>query len=173
MSDSATEKTKSALKRGWWFALLLVFVGTIIVVTIMVARQPASWTLMTPSNSRYQLTIAASRPSTSPGTLYYLSAATTDQEQQRGLSGRASMPPNNGMAFVYSGMDTRCFWMKDMRFALDILWLNADQKVTHIETNVQPLSYPTQYCYVAKYVIELNAGEVAKSAIKTGQALSF
>ena len=42
------------------------------------------------------------------------------------------------MLFVFGNEAKHTFWMKDMKFPIDIIWLNSDGKVVHIEKNLQP-----------------------------------
>lgn len=110
------------------------------------------------------------------GHTFSLEVASTAQEQSQGLGNRASLPDNEGMLFVFSGVpQTECFWMKDMSFPLDIVWIAADKQVVHIEQDVSPDTYPRSFCPSdpAQYVIELNAGAVASSGIRVGQTLNF
>lgn len=85
------------------------------------------------------------------------------------------MAQDQGMLFVFNAPDTVCFWMKDMRFSLDIIWLDAQKEVVHIEKNVSPETFPKTYCpdKPAQYVIELNAGEAARNHLVAGHRLSF
>lgn len=105
---------------------------------------------------------------------YSLERATTDAEQAKGLSDRDNLAPQAAMLFSFSGNDEECIWMKDMRFSLDILWLDNNKKVTRIEQNVRPETYPNTFCQdKTKYVFELNVGDVQKLGIQTGQQLVF
>lgn len=104
---------------------------------------------------------------------YRLEVADTAARQQKGLSDRDSLPDDAGMLFPYNEVAERCFWMKDMQFSIDIIWAGSDKRVTHIESNVSPASYPRSYCYPAQYVIELNAGEAEKSEVLVGKRLDF
>ena len=54
--------------------------------------------------------------------------ALTDEEKARGLSGRESLDEDEGMLFVFDVPGNYGFWMKDMNFAIDIIWLN--EKIT-------------------------------------------
>src|SRR5574341_1002590 len=64
--------------------------------------------------------------------------ANTDAKRQKGLSGRESLGDNQGMLFVFEKPDTQpSFWMKDMKIAIDILWIDNDQ-IVQIDKNVQP-----------------------------------
>ena len=106
---------------------------------------------------------------------YTLMIANTDAGRQRGLGGRASLASDRGMIFVFDEAGTECFWMKDMQFSLDMIWLSNDKKITKIETNVTPATYPKQFCgdETTRYVIELNAGEAERAGLHVGMVLSL
>ena len=57
--------------------------------------------------------------------------------RQRGLSYRDGLEPGTGMLFVYPDEGPRSFWMKEMRFCLDIVWFGDDAIVGAAE-NVCP-----------------------------------
>ncbi|OHB17739.1 MAG: hypothetical protein A2749_01730 [Parcubacteria group bacterium RIFCSPHIGHO2_01_FULL_45_26] len=90
--------------------------------------------------------------------------ADNPEEQAMGLSGRKFMPPDHGMLFVFPTPTKPGFWMKDMLFPLDIIWLDRNWEITQINEDVSPETYPKIYqsATIIKYVLELNAG-VAKS----------
>ncbi len=173
MWASATAKTKSALKRAWRLVLVALLVGLIVWVAVLQFRSPVSTELST-AKQTYTLSFAssASAPYTK-SRMYYLNAATSGTAQELGLGGRNSMAMDRGMLFSYPFDDTRCFWMKGMRFSLDIIWTDTHKKVTHIEKNVAPETYPQQYCAVGRYIIELNAGQAEEAGITEGQTLTF
>ncbi len=106
---------------------------------------------------------------------YDLEYATTPQARATGLSGRKEMAADHGMLFVYDKPEKTCMWMKDMGFALDIIWLDYDSRVIHIKTFVSPNTYPADFCppTLAGYVIELKAGQVKRAKVTLGQHLSF
>jgi uncharacterized membrane protein (UPF0127 family) len=103
------------------------------------------------------------------GHTYYVELAKTVATQEKGLGDRDTMPSDHGMLFVYKKPAQLCFWMKGMRFPLDMLWLDGNKRVVHIEQNVAPNTYPKDFCALAQYVLELNTGQVKKSNIKVGQ----
>lgn len=105
--------------------------------------------------------------------------ADTDSLRQKGLSGRNSLSENSGMLFVFPKNSFPSFWMKDMNFSLDFIWI-SDSKVSQINENVQPEpgktdSQLTLYSPRSPidYVLEVNAGFVAKHNIKVGDAVTL
>lgn len=100
--------------------------------------------------------------------------ATTQSAQEKGLSGRASLTPDQSMLFVYSSEDRRCMWMKGMQFAIDIVWLDSKKRVIAAEQNVQPDSYPTSFCHEgAQYVIEFANGTAERLRLNPGDVFRF
>lgn len=98
----------------------------------------------------------------------------TNQQRLKGLSDRDFLSPNTGMLFSYNNPATECMWMKDMRFSIDIIWLDESQVISKIERNVAPETYPQSFCQDnTMYVIELNAGDAERLGLQTGQKLSF
>lgn len=105
---------------------------------------------------------------------YTLEVMASESARIRGLSGRPRIENNKGLLFVYPTDAQVCMWMKDMKFNIDILWLNDSKEVLRVEKDVKPSSYPNRYCNdYTRYVIELNAGQTEKSKIKLGQKLDI
>ncbi|MEK7176049.1 MAG: DUF192 domain-containing protein [Patescibacteria group bacterium] len=91
--------------------------------------------------------------------------ADTTEKLARGLSGRKSLSPGSGMLFVFSEIGSYGFWMKDMKFPIDIAWLERIDnsfRIVGIERNVSPESFPHVFYppVPIKYVVETNAGEL-------------
>lgn len=63
--------------------------------------------------------------------------ADTAYLRSQGLSGRESLPEDAGMLFVFGSSSVQTFWMKGMRFPLDIIWIQND-RIVGIEKNVPP-----------------------------------
>lgn len=59
------------------------------------------------------------------------------EEQSRGLSGRTELASNRGMLFIFNESVTQRFWMRDMLFPIDIIWLNSGT-IIGFEENVNP-----------------------------------
>lgn len=109
------------------------------------------------------------------GRQFEVELVNSEPARTNGLSGRSSLPPDNAMLFVFDTASTQCFWMKDMKFPLDIIWVDTDRRIVHIEENLSPDSYPQSFCphQPARYVIEVNAGVVQDTGIDIGDKLSF
>jgi len=71
--------------------------------------------------------------------------ALTEAQREQGLSGRQSLNENEGMLFVFDSPGNYPFWMKDMNFPIDIIWLSEDGSVIYIKKNALPESYPEAY----------------------------
>lgn len=107
---------------------------------------------------------------------YRFELADTNQERQQGLSGRAGLPHNKVMFFDFGTIEPQCMWMKDMRFAIDMVWLSPEYRVQHIEENVAPETYPKSFCSPksdSAYVVELAAGQVQANGVKVGDHAQF
>jgi uncharacterized membrane protein (UPF0127 family) len=89
----------------------------------------------------------------------------------RGLSGRASLPDGQGMLFVMPYTAQHKFWMPDMHFAIDIVWLDDTFKVVDISINATPESYPATFMpsKPALYVLEVPSGFAATHKITIGE----
>lgn len=101
--------------------------------------------------------------------------ADTPASREQGLSGRTELKEGRGMLFVFDYSGTYAFWMKDMKFAIDMVWINQDKVVVHIERNATPESYfdfnpPKTFVNIpeAKYVLEIPAGASDKYGIYLG-----
>ena len=94
-------------------------------------------------------------------------------ERQQGLSHRDSLANDTVMVFIFPTDDLHGIWMKNMNFAIDILWLDESRRVVHIEEHVSPDTYPTIFRpdSAARYVVELNSGIVKQLRIQLGQQL--
>ena len=101
--------------------------------------------------------------------------AQTNTERWKGLSGRSTLAEDSGMLFVFKTDGQHGFWMKDMFFPIDIIWINKDEVVVHVETAVAPESYPNVYEPIleSRYVLEVNAGFSDEHMISVGDEVSF
>lgn len=94
-----------------------------------------------------------------------------DSSRARGLSNRDGLCGDCGMLFVFPQAGKYGFWMKDMRFPLDMLWIINDE-VIEIRENIAKNSRETLTPSVnADKVLEINANDVKRCDIKVGDKL--
>lgn len=121
------------------------------------------------SNVRYEVTLSVNQNN------FKVEVADTAYLLQKGLSGHAPLGTNEGMFFVFGTPDKYGIWMKDMLFAIDIIWIDEDFKVVHIEKNISPDTYPTIFYpnIPAKYVLEVSAGQSEAVNLKIGDSVKI
>jgi uncharacterized membrane protein (UPF0127 family) len=105
----------------------------------------------------------------------YAEVADTAASREQGLSGRKGLSDDEGMLFVFDTPGRYGFWMKDMLFSIDMVWINQDGVVVHLERNVSPDTYfkfnpPATFINgpEAKYVLELASGASEKYGVYLG-----
>ena len=115
------------------------------------------------------------------GKIVMVEVADNSVTRAKGLGGRESLGEERGMLFIFNDENVSPpFWMKDMRIAIDIIWIN-DGKVSQITKNVQP---PPEGATTADlelhlpddpidYVLEVNAGYSDANEIKVGDTIDL
>ena len=112
---------------------------------------------------------------------YSVDLAVLPEERQQGLSGREFMAQGEGMLFVFENEQPLHFWMKEMRFPLDMLWIDAQCRLVGVSADV-PTPPPNggdgeipraQSPSPARFVLELNAGEAARQGMAEGDLVEF
>ena len=96
--------------------------------------------------------------------------ADTPELRAKGLSGREGLARDEGMLFIFDSDGKYQFWMKDMRFNVDILWISDKGEVVDIKENASPSIYPAVFApnSPARYVLELPAGFVRENLVTVG-----
>jgi uncharacterized membrane protein (UPF0127 family) len=91
------------------------------------------------------------------------------------LGGRACIGPDQGMLFTFNKPGQYDFWMKNMKFPIDIVWVNENKMVVSVSPEVEPKTYPKTFTSnkPAKYVLELHAGRAQQLNISEGTNLNF
>jgi uncharacterized protein len=99
--------------------------------------------------------------------------ADNQDKRRKGLGDRDKLDSNSGMLFTFPKPGFYSFWMKGMRFALDIIWIN-DGKVVDIDQDVPPNSESifTPSTEVDT-VLEVNAGFVSLNNIMIGDKMEL
>jgi uncharacterized membrane protein (UPF0127 family) len=104
--------------------------------------------------------------------------AVTQEQMAKGLAVKDELEENESMLFVFGEPSRHSFWMKDMKFPIDILWLDSDGKVVHIEKNLQPcLSVLVCTNYSpntdSQYVLETVSGFTQRHNVNVGTDIDF
>jgi uncharacterized membrane protein (UPF0127 family) len=126
------------------------------------------------------------------GALVQVELAVTSDAVKKGLSGRPSLAMDRGMLFVFPKPSLYRFWMLNMLFPIDIIWIN-ENKVVSVNANVHPTfdaGIPLRRSFFgwllrrrrpifyfperpAQYVLEVNAGFAARHDIVPDNAVVF
>ena len=107
------------------------------------------------------------------GVTLHLDYATTTASRELGLGGRASIPQDYGMLFVFPSPGYYGFWMKDTLVPLDMFWLDAWGRVVYLKSDVATSSYPAVFYPTtsALYVLETAAGFAEAHGVVVGTQL--
>lgn len=107
--------------------------------------------------------------------------AITPAERSQGLSGREVLPAGTGMLFIFEGDQHLTFWMPDMNFPLDMIWIDSGCQVVDATLNA-PVPEPGQSLAdlprfspsaPARFVLEINAGEFEGAGLVRGDGAVF
>lgn len=106
----------------------------------------------------------------------HVDLAITPDQQAKGLSIKNSLNDSEGMLFPFDKPGDYSFWMKDMKFPIDILWIDTSNKIVHIEKNLQPCIFfllcPSYSPHSnSKYVLEINADLTTRNNITVGDSV--
>lgn len=99
----------------------------------------------------------------------------TEEQHRLGLGAVNKLPKDHGMLF--SGSGTMGIWMKGMKYSIDIIWLDKNGTVLHVEHSVHPKTYPKTFTNppgsFAVNVVELNAGVAKQLGLKNGDKITI
>jgi len=101
--------------------------------------------------------------------------ANDNASREQGLSDVSVLPQGEGELFVFDNPGLYGFWMKNMNFPLDMIWIDSNKVITDITTDARPDSYPNIFMPTApvKYVLEINSNSAIKMGLKKGVTVSF
>jgi uncharacterized protein len=124
-----------------------------------------------PCSTHYMHDVVVSTPTASIAA----EVAKTPQQREMGLSGRACIKSDEGMLFVFDHPGLYPFWMKDMKFSIDMIWMDANHRIVKIQSNVAPTTYPQNFVNTtpAQYVLEIQAGQAQALNLVIGSSLQF
>jgi len=114
---------------------------------------------------------------TSTGEKIPVEVADTLKKRSLGLGNRPYLKKGWGMLFVFEERKPHRFWMKDMQFPLDIIWLD-NHRIVHINQNAKPATSDNEPDVMTSpvpvnFVLEIAAGRAAKLRLKKGQQMKF
>lgn len=110
-------------------------------------------------------------------TIVPVEVVSTSAAIKKGLSGRSSLNANSGMLFIFSKASRYQFWMPDMHFPIDIIWIEGG-KVADISADVPTDFDPKNPVFFkpkvpVRYVLEVNAGFAEAHNIIIGTPVIF
>ncbi len=158
-------------------ALFILIIGMLVkaqkgernVLSSLFKRTPAPFVITNPK----EITVGTAK--------FNVFVAANNQDRQNGLSRVSSLKSDEGMLFVFESKDIMpIFWMKDMLIPLDFIWIN-DDKVVDVNQNVPAPSPNTPDSQLVRYapkvpvdyVLEVNAGTVAREKLKVGDSVNL
>lgn len=114
------------------------------------------------------------------GIIFKVDLADNPVKRELGLSYRKSMCDNCGMFFSFPKEDFYAFWMKDMNFDLDIIFINSEFEIVNIFSEVKKDGYiksnpasseKIKNTEAAIYVLELNSKKAEEKNLKVGDKI--
>jgi uncharacterized membrane protein (UPF0127 family) len=104
--------------------------------------------------------------------------AANDTQRTKGLAVKNHLNENESMLFVFSSARNQAFWMKDMKFPIDIIWMDPNKTVVHVEHSLEPCP-TTGYCQTyspgtdSLYVLETVEGFAVRHSVIEGTKMQF
>ncbi|MEM2918718.1 MAG: DUF192 domain-containing protein [Candidatus Altiarchaeota archaeon] len=110
-------------------------------------------------------------------TCIYAEVAMTDEKKRVGLMYRENLDSESGMLFPYKNEVIPAFWMKNMNFPIDIIWIDKHKRIFYIHQNVQPCRAEICEVYTPEkpimYVLEVNANFSYENNLTIGKEVKF
>jgi uncharacterized membrane protein (UPF0127 family) len=168
--------------------VVVIAIGVTATVAVLYLYPGIITTLGQPEDKQQELTISQELRSESDGyqhvnvtlngMVLVADIAATDEQRTKGLSVKDRLDENEAMLFVFDYEAQHTFWMKNMKFPIDIIWINSDKTVVYIEHNVEPCSSEI-FCPVFRpdhdslYVLETVGGFAERHDIVKGTMVEF
>ena len=96
----------------------------------------------------------------------------TEEGRSRGLSGREKLGEDEGMLFVFDQPGIYGFWMKEMKFPLDFIWIR-DNVVTEVRENVGIEEMDVKSKQAIDKVLEVTSGWVKQNNVRVGDKIKL
>ncbi len=146
--------------------LALVVAGVLLLVSLVYTRvDSAPVHSITLQKSSHVISIR--------GNAIRVSIANTEKLRAQGLSGRTGLASDEGMLFIFPKEGMYAFWMKDMLFSIDIVWIASDGTIVDMYEHVSPDTYPRAFMpqKQARYVLELPSNYIHAHGIMEGDVV--
>lgn len=161
------------MRRGYFYLIIIAVIIGVSLYGFMGDEGRAQLRNMIPFRRSAETAAATVR---FDGVTVTADVASSAAQQSKGLSGRTSLAADTGMLFVFSQDASTAFWMKDMRFPIDIIWIN-DDTVVDLDADVPIVTSGSPPLYTpvtpVNYVLEVNAGFAAAHGIAIGSAAAI
>ncbi len=167
-----TAKIKLVRKRQLFIAT--IFVLTLIIISLFLLPKHAVAPVVS-CGQPYRADIKAARLTIQKNETFDIEVASSEQAHEKGLSDRSCIGANQAMLFEFTEPGNYGFWMKDMQFDIDIVWLDDSKTITHIEQNLTAVSYPKVFYpnALSRFVIELRGGTASLLDLRMGEKLQW
>lgn len=149
----------------------VIVVVILIIIVILLAAAAVFFKPFGPSGAKKTLTVG--------GAVFEVEVAADAVSRMNGLSGRPSLGEKEGLFFIFPEAGMHGFWMKDMNFPIDIVWIN-ENKIVGFSENLLPEPDRTVFTLPIYYppseantVLEINAGAVSKYNLRIGDAVNL
>ena len=151
---------KENLKKGILLALVLVAMG--IGLPYMMGKQEASYFMVELHNGTQVLTEVADSP----------------EKQVIGLFFAKELPLNRALLYLYDEEDTHGLWTKNVHFPVDMIWMDRDRSILHIQNSAPPCSNDPCPVYgpsqpESMYVLQAANGFAKTHALQPGMRMTF
>jgi len=107
----------------------------------------------------------------------YAEVADSSSEKVRGLMYRSHLNETEGMLFIYDSERNISFWMKNMEIPINMIWLDSNLSVVHIEESVPPCEDDDCPSYAAPskamYILEVSANFTSRNDVQVGDQIQL
>lgn len=157
-----------------WIAAILLLAAAIAAITVfgLGAAKPKTTSQASCGFYRDDKTVTIN------GHAFKAEAPNSQAGFDKGLGGRPCILPDEAMIFPFSTPGQYTFWMKGMKFPIDMVWINVNHQVVQDFIDVQPSTYPSKTFanpqrLPAEYVLEIKANLSKQLKIGLGTIAYF
>ncbi|MBU1083202.1 DUF192 domain-containing protein [Patescibacteria group bacterium] len=152
---------------------LIIFVIAMFLIVGVIKQPPATVAVPTVEDTSTKLILPN-------GLTIKTEVVDTPELKSEGLSGRDSLGEQESMLFVFESEGYHDFWMLDMHFAIDMIWMDEEYKIVDITKDARPMpdlaieELPRYRSVVpAQYILEVNSGFSARYNLQVGDKLKL